>query len=137
MTSIKYSDINFSFSKNNLSNDVNIRTNENAIKQSIKNILLTRKGDRPFRDNIGANIHNVLFENFNISNTVSLYSTIRNQIHSFEPRVTIDDIIFDDSLKDSLIDSNILSLEIIFSYVTGTNREPIQDRLTVGIERVR
>jgi len=40
-------------------------------------------------------------------------------------------------IDDSLIDQHILSFEIIFKYIIGNPKEPVQDSLVLSIERVR
>ena len=45
----KYKDIDFKFSKNTFTGDLNVVQDSTAIKQSIKNIILTLKGERSFK----------------------------------------------------------------------------------------
>jgi phage baseplate assembly protein W len=130
---IKYSDIDFSFSKNNFSGDVNIRTNENSIKQSIKNIIMTHRQERPFKSRMGSNLADVLFELYEQGSQYSLTSEIETQLEIFEPRVLFERLVVD----DSLIDQNILNFEIVFNYILGRPEEPVQDSLILSIERVR
>jgi phage baseplate assembly protein W len=130
---IKYSDVDFSFSKNSFSDDVNIKTNENSIKQSIKNIILTHKQERPFKSRMGSNLADILFELYDQGSHYSLNSEIRDQLEIFEPRVLLQKVRID----DSLIDQHILSFEIIFKYIIGNPKEPVQDSLVLSIERVR
>jgi hypothetical protein len=44
-------------------NDIARRVNENSVKEAIKNILLTNKGERLFQPLIGSDIKSMLFEN--------------------------------------------------------------------------
>ena len=132
-TKIKYSDIDFSFSMNSISKDVNIKTNENSIKQSLKNIILTRKQERPFKGNIGANIFDSLFENFDFRFISKFTSMIKEQLEAFEPRVKIIDV----DIDPDKVDSNELNVDVTFEYITGYKTEPIQDFISVQLERVR
>ena len=61
-------------------------TNENAIKRSIKNLLLTNKYERFFNPNIGSDINKLLFENISPEVTYALKERISNVIKTYEPR---------------------------------------------------
>ena len=46
--------------------DFSIVKNENAIKQAMKNLLLTQFGERPFQPKTGSRVKSMLFENFDV-----------------------------------------------------------------------
>ena len=58
-----YSDIPMFFSKNSFTGDVNLKKDSNAIKESIKNLILTMNYERPFDAEFGTPAANGLFEN--------------------------------------------------------------------------
>jgi len=132
-TKIKYSDINFTFGRNPISSDVDVRTNNYSIKQSMKNIILTRKKERPFRLNFGVNIADQLFENYDSRYSSEFYHVIKDQLEAFVSRIDVNHIIFD----DSKINENLLGIEIQYEYVVGFESEKIQDSLKLQIERIR
>src|SRR6056300_244093 len=76
-----------------ISDDIALKTNENAIKQSIRNLLLTDRGERPFYPNLGSDIRALLFENFTPQTLIVLKQKIRETIENFEPRCSIVDIV--------------------------------------------
>ena len=74
------------------SKDLKLKEGENAIKQSIQNLLLTNQYDRPFQPEINSGIYRYLFENFDSSTSHSVESAIRTTINKHEPRVSIDNL---------------------------------------------
>lgn len=55
-------DLDLNMQKNEISGDVKIKTGRSAISQSIKNIILTMRGERPFNRNFGFGMYQQLFE---------------------------------------------------------------------------
>lgn len=68
-------------------------TNEEAVKRSVRNLLLTEKYDRPFQPEVGCRIKSLLFENMSNIITEEIKNVIRETIDTYEPRVRIIDII--------------------------------------------
>lgn len=68
-------------------------TNDNAVKRSIRNLIMTRPGERRFQPDFGCNLNRFLFEN--VSNYVGglIKDVIKESIDKFEPRVRILDIL--------------------------------------------
>ena len=62
--SVVFSDFFTDFSRSPTSGMLNIKTNEDAVKQSVRNLLLTDKYERPYQPEIGSNVRNLLFENW-------------------------------------------------------------------------
>ena len=61
----QYSDFNLLFSSHPVTGDVARKNDEEAVKQSLRNLISTRHYERPFHPEIGCQIHGLLFENFN------------------------------------------------------------------------
>ena len=59
------------------------------IKQDIRNLFQTRKGERVMRSSLGIGLSGVLFEPADSSSIEILKTTIRRQLSLFEPRVQI------------------------------------------------
>ena len=59
----KYSDVDIDFNKNEFIGDVLVKYDTNAVRQSIINIIMTRRGEKPFDRDFGVGIHDLLFEN--------------------------------------------------------------------------
>lgn len=86
-----YSDFFDDFIKSPFSDDLALVKNEKAVKQSIKNLILTNFGERLFNPDFGSDINKTLFEN-NFDDILALLEfRIRQSITNFEPRVYHDE----------------------------------------------
>ena len=88
-TSRSFKDINMSILKNPFSKDIASVTNEESIKQSIKNIVLTAPGEKLFNPKFGSNVYNMLFEPLDPFMIDSLQVEILNTIKNYEKRVEV------------------------------------------------
>ena len=89
-------------------------------KDNLKNLILTRKGERIMNPTFGCDIYNVLFEQLDgqlIENKIE--STILDAVSNWLPYLNIDEIIFD--YDDNDIDNNRINLEVKFSLVSNSN----------------
>jgi len=59
-----------------------------AIKNSVKNLLLTNFFERPFQPDLGANLRALLFEPADVITRVALRDTIKNVLNEREPRIS-------------------------------------------------
>jgi hypothetical protein len=82
-----YADLDNSFSVHPIYNDVLPLIDLDAVKQSLKNLLLTNTYDRPFQPNIGSNIRELLFENASVLVELELEDKIQRTIALYEPRI--------------------------------------------------
>ena len=87
-----FSDLDLNFTANPVTKDVSKKYDENAIKQSIKNLILTQNFERPFRSDIGSQIKTLMFEPITPMLSALIKKTIQNTITSYEPRANILDI---------------------------------------------
>jgi phage baseplate assembly protein W len=68
-------------------------TNEESVKRSIRNLILTDKYDRPFQPEIGCRVRGLLFENMSNLIMEEIKATIRETIEVYEPRARVIDVI--------------------------------------------
>ena len=87
-----YRDLNLNFNAHPITGDVASITDVNAIKRSIRNLLLTNHYDRPFHPEIGSNISQLLFENFGIITGTMLSKEIEDMITNYEPRAVVETV---------------------------------------------
>lgn len=123
-----FSDIDFNFSLHPRDGDVATKYDEQAIKQSIKNLILTRNYERPFRSYLGTQIYSILFENISPLTTAMLERTISDVIYNYEPRVNLLDVAITYSP-----DNNEVYITIVFKIINTST--PVEVNLI--LERTR
>ena len=84
-----FKDISMSFGKNPMTNDLIALKNANAIARSVRNIVMTIPGEKPFDPFFGSNVRNILFENLDNISASLIVDEIRNSIQNYEPRVEL------------------------------------------------
>lgn len=87
-----FSDIDLNFGLHPVTKDVTRKYDEEAIKASVKNLILTQNYERPFHSEIGSQIRGLLFEPYSPLLNVILKREITNTINNFEPRVQLIDV---------------------------------------------
>ena len=87
MASRAFKDINLSFKRHPVTNDVVTIRDEDAIKRSVRNIIFTILGEKPFEPNFGSIINNALFELDTTLNQIRISDEIKNSLENYEPRI--------------------------------------------------
>jgi uncharacterized protein len=123
-----FSDLDLNFTAHPVTGDIIRRFDENAIKQSVKNLLMTRNFERPFHSEIGSPIRALLFEPPGPMFSVMMERAILDVINNFEPRVEVTEIRVDD-----FSDANAVGVSIEFRII-NTER-PIT--IDLALERTR
>lgn len=82
-----FRDISLSFKRHPVTNDILVIKNEDAIKRSVQNIVLTIIGEKPFEPLFGSNINSSLFELNTSLEAIGIREQIVTAIRNFEPRV--------------------------------------------------
>ncbi len=99
-----YSDFNGNFEKTNR-RDISIHKNINAIRESIKNIILTPRGSELMDPNFGCGIHDLLFSpNDKITEDI-MKDIIKRDLLNYEPRISVKSIKINS--EDSKIDISV------------------------------
>ena len=88
----RWSDLDLDFTKHPVTKDVSIKRNVEAIKRSVRNLIMTNPFERPFHPEIGSGITGLLFDNVAPTTAVVLQSEIRQVLNNFEPRIELIDI---------------------------------------------
>lgn len=103
-----FTDIDPQFILNPVTGDIAVKTDSRAISFSIKNLILTANGERPFNDLIGTPIKRLLFDNSNGDTLkIILKQMITQVVSNFEPRATLTQIDINDSPDNNLLRINI------------------------------
>ena len=87
MASRAFKDINLSFKRHPVTSDVLTVSDEDAIKRSVKNIIFTILGEKPFEPEFGSVINNSLFELNTSLNEMKVSDEIKQSLLNFEPRI--------------------------------------------------
>ena len=87
MASRAFKDINLSFKRHPVTNDVVVIRDEDAIKRSVKNIIFTILGEKPFEPNFGSVINESLFDLNTNLNEIRVSDEIKQSLLNYEPRI--------------------------------------------------
>lgn len=123
-----FTDLDNSFSALPVSGDIATKADEAAIKQAIRNLILTRPYERPFHPEIGSPVTALLFENYSPLTQQIIQQTITNTIVNFEPRVRLIEV----QVKGRP-DDNAVDVSIFFTILNTT--QPI--KMDLRLKRTR
>lgn len=124
-----YRDFSMTMDMNPLTNDILMNIDVKAVKESMKNILLTDKGSRVFNPSFGGNIRALLFENkYSPALFKMVEEEVKTTINIYEKRVTLESVECLSSLDD-----NVLHITIYFYII---NSEQLQST-NIIMEKVR
>ena len=82
-----FKDINLSFKRHPVTNDVVTIRDEDAIKRSVKNIIFTILGEKPFEPFFGSVINEALFELNTTLSEIQIQDEIKSSLLNYEPRI--------------------------------------------------
>jgi len=124
-----FKDLSVTFKPHPITGDLISVKDNNAIKQSIVNLLLTNKGERFFEPEIGASISELLFEPLDYGVAALIQTKIRDTLTQYEPRINILDIRAE---PDEI--NNGFEVELVFEVI---GREDIPTNVNFFLERTR
>jgi len=125
----KYTDLDLFFSKKIHNNDVSEVVDIQAVKRSVRNLVLMNVYEKPFHPEIASGVRGMLFELMTPVTAVILSRQIEDVIINFEPRVKLVGV---RTIPD--LDKNAYEVSIEF-YVVNTPTELVD--LTLFLERLR
>lgn len=123
-----FRDIPFFVSKNAFTSDLNTIVNLSAIRQSIKNIILTNLGERTFQYNFGCNVYDSLFELMEEDQKIAMQITILSKLQLYEPRIQVNEIYI-----ESYPEENKINIVVNF----GIPDTGLFDTINLSIVRTR
>jgi phage baseplate assembly protein W len=127
-TNVVFRDLDLAFSSNPITGDVARKYDENAVKQSIKSLILMKPYESPFHPEISSQVYNLLFELATPVTSELIKSSITQVISKFEPRVAT----FAVSVRDDM-DNNAYAITVEF-IVKGSSKSVT---LTTLLNRLR
>jgi phage baseplate assembly protein W len=114
----RYKDFYDNFDVHPVRKDLFVLSDEDSIKNSLKNMLLTDPGERFFNPYFGGGIRASLFENISVNTAYLIKTQVETSIQNFEPRAKLIDV-----YVNPIPDDNSYSIQVIFS--TINNPTPI------------
>jgi phage baseplate assembly protein W len=123
-----YSDLDLDFLPHPTTKDVMRKTGVEAIKRSVRNLLLTNFYDRPFRPGIGSNALKLLFDNVTPITANFLNNAIRETLTNFEPRINIQQL-------EVNFDPDNNGFNVTLYFVIVNRNEPVI--VNLFLERIR
>jgi phage baseplate assembly protein W len=109
-------DLNMSFLHNPNTGDLAVKIGSNAIKEALRNLILTKKFERPFQPGVGSSITDLLFEPNDIITEQLIEDEIRTVVANYEWRANILKVIVESEQKER----QGYNIKIIFSVVNET-----------------
>ncbi len=123
-----FSDFFTDFSRHAQTGELNKKINENAVKQSVRNLLLTGRYERLFQPEVGSNLRQLLFENATPAVYVQVKEYIEATIENYEPRAEFvaSEVAFNH-------DMNSANITVLFRVINST----LPTTLEIILERIR
>lgn len=121
-------DLDLSFNPNPVTGDINALRDIEAIKRSVKNLILTNFQERPFQPEIGSGVRGLLFELADPITIHDIETAISRTINNFEPRVNLLEVEVGDDM-----DNNSYNVSITFQVIATEQ----VGNATIILERLR
>lgn len=132
MAQAVFTDINLDFEAHPVTGDFSKLTDANAVKRSVRNLVLMNKYEQPYDPLLGSGVRELLFENAGEETYVAIKERVQYVIERYEPRCELISIEVDGETA-TLVDRNEVAITIKFFVGSSTTPEAI----TVFLERVR
>ena len=126
---ITFKDLSVTFKKHPVTDDLVSVKDKSAIAQSITNLLMTKKGERPFQPNLGSGLQDMLFEPLDYGSGALIKKEIKETLNQYEPRIQITNL---ECFPDSANNGYEVSLEY---FILGREDRPVA--LDIFLERTR
>ena len=123
-----YRDFFTVFSMHAATGELNSKTNEEAVKQSIRNLLLTDRYERPFQPYIGSGLKGMLFEQYTPATELMITNSVTEVLANHEPRASLINVVSSPAQGGTSV-----TVTVVFSIIN--NPDPVQ--LSVILERMR
>ena len=123
-----FTDFNNSFAFLPSTGDLAMKKDVDAVKQSIKNLVLTDKGERLMQPRVGCKLRSLLFENFTPQAKIVAKQTIEETIDQYEPRAQLRNV-----QVASSPDNNAMYVSIVFNLINNEQEQV----LDLELDRIR
>jgi len=124
-----FKDFNLNFKPHPITEDLQVLKDNADIRQSIKSLLLTKKGERLFKSDIGTGLYDLLFEPLDYGTASMIRDEIYTVLRQYESRVKVSELIVDLNFDDN-------GYDISLSYVV-IGRDDLQSNVEFFLESAR
>lgn len=111
-----FKDVSVTFGKHPNTDDVLVSKDENAIKIALQNLIMTRKGERPFQPLIGSRVPELLFDILDFATAATITDEIYDLVDKYERRVRLVEVVtnpnFDTNAYEIQIQYEIIGREL-------------------------
>ena len=123
-TKESYTDVDIMFTAHPVSKDVTTKKDADAVKRSVRNILLTNNYERPFKPNFGANLRGKLFDLQGIGAHKKIVDDIKEALYALEPRIR--------NVQVKLGENNRNNVDVLVQYtiINGLGRDSVDFTVT-------
>ena len=87
-----FKDLSITFKKHPVSDDLVVVKDKAAIIQAVSALLLTNKGERPFKPDLGCDIRRSLFEPLDYATAGLIRSQVVEVLGKYEPRIAVENV---------------------------------------------
>ena len=126
--SVQYRDIDLTFTNKTVSGEIFKKTESAAVKQAVKNLVMTNFAEKPFLPTFGGNIRSLLFELADEDAEEDIENNVISAINKFEPRARTLNV---EAISNP--DRNAVDVSIVFQ-VVNTQEEV---SLSIALARLR
>lgn len=124
----QFSDFLVNFDSHPMTGALGKITNENSVRRSIMNLVMTEYGERPFQPRVGSDVTKALFEPLDPIAVTRIQSSISNTIKNNEPRANLLNV-----KAYPGVDKNTMVVNIVFSLINTNTPQ----RIDMVLKRVR
>lgn len=123
-----FKDLDLDFAPHPMTSDVPQKTDAEAVKRAIRNLVMMNKYDKPFKPQIDARLTRLLFEPATPMTAVMVRSNIIDILNRYEPRAKINDVVV-------IFNEDTNTFEVTISFMLLNTKE--NSKVFVTIERLR
>ena len=127
-SSRSFRDLDLDFTRNAVTNDVNVVDDVISVKRAVKNLVQTNFYERPFQPELGCGVRELLFENYTPMTGIFIRRKVEEVLNNYEPRARITSIGVNEQS-----DRNAIDVQVNFFVLNLPN--PVS--VTTTLQRIR
>ena len=123
-TKNNYRDLDLLFKAHPITGDVTTRSDVEAVKRAVKNIILTNNYERPFKPGFGGSIRDLLFELNTARKIRKDEKRIVDMLETFEPRISNIQVRVEDT------DTNAVNMQVFYTIKNTERKQEVDFKIT-------